>query len=353
MAAGLAAAGAVGAEDAPAFGRQHWSLPKEVTMAGSPVLDPYHRGFWSMSKVNGILSAAGNTDKIVALRCHSNWGDVEAKTPVGGVHTYTWSGDDWPLDLLSPFGLRWIPTLGTGGPPSWALTGDLITDVTNFAAYCAAFAQRYGSNGTFWAAKPSRRYVPVTEVEILSEPDFSPRYSLYMTDYAALFTAAYDAIKAVQPTMRVVHGGMATYGTRYSNFLSISGIKARLGDGLNCHAYPTTPDQMATKLTHYLALFTSKGYNCEPIIFSEYGWSLVHVNASPQPNPDTPAQQNANFTQATATLLNNSGSPGMIVGGDTRTRVRFGRFEPTSPACRPNARQTTGRPRRTHGKTAQ
>ena len=48
-----------------------------------------------------------------------------------------------------------------------------------------------------------------------------------------------------------------------------------------------------------------------------------------------------------------NGSPGMIVGGDTRTRVRFGRFEPTSPACRPNARQTTGRPRRTHGKTAQ
>ena len=104
------------------------------------------------------------------------------------------------------------------------------------------------------------------------------------------------------------------------------------------------------------------------LLLRSHGWRILFLGAD---TPISTLTQTATTTRPAVTVLTSFnpallqaeksalrrlakiGSPGMIVGGDTRTRVRFGRFEPTSPACRPNARQTTGRPRRTHGKTAQ
>jgi hypothetical protein len=100
------------------------------------------------------------------------------------------------------------------GAPAWATDDpsrpiDVPRDPNQFATFAATLVRRYGTNGSFWAEHPEVRRFPIRTWQIWNEVSNAYYWDkTWPTAYPRLLRAAYDAIKAADPTARVLVSGL-------------------------------------------------------------------------------------------------------------------------------------------------
>jgi len=160
-----------------------------------------------LSEIAGEGMAEGRSD--------ATWWWIEPKGPVGGVHHYAWDRYDRIVRSMAVNGMRWLPVLGYATRWSSTVKGTSYgapRHVTDYAAYAAAVAARYGSRGTFWAENPMVPRLPVRAYEVWNEPNWAHfwRPAPDAARYAQMLVAAAIAIRAADPAATVVSGGLAS-----------------------------------------------------------------------------------------------------------------------------------------------
>jgi flagellar hook assembly protein FlgD len=142
------------------------------------------------------------------------------------------------------------------------------TDVATFAAYARAVVHRYKDRIHVW--------------EIWNEEDLSifwkPAPSA--SGYATLLKAAYAAIKAEDPTAKVVMGGMTGFDRAFLDGVIAAGAWSSF-DILGIHAY-VAPGPEASMFSTWIQNATAylSGKGGKPLWITEFGWSTYSGSGS-------------------------------------------------------------------------
>jgi hypothetical protein len=140
-------------------------------------------------------------DGFRSVRVDVMWKDVERDQGV-----YDWSSTDATIATLSRAGLTVLPVLDTTAPAYQSIPGEPFSPPTNvdaYAAWAAAFVERYGPGGSFWAGH--RGPAPVDAVELWNEPYGTAfwRTGPDVGQYRDLFVAAATAVRAADPRVKI------------------------------------------------------------------------------------------------------------------------------------------------------
>jgi Glycosyl hydrolases family 39 len=271
-----------------------WPAAANAVVYGAGIGDDvadYVRGAWTQDQFQASLAKLRATGVSVA-RAGAEWDRTEPKPPVGGRYRYDWSYDDMVVGALANAHLRWDPILAY--TPNWAQQhikpavyhgkgGSSFTsplppaDNRVYAAYAAAFARRYGVDGSFWRTHPRLAQEPVKTFEIWNEPDcrwtWGPDVNLQ--DYVRLYSSAYRAIKRVDRHSMVITGGLAF--TRSSLPRLLKAFKGVPIDGLGVHPYGPNATATIGVVRWTEAQMVAYGRRRTPLVVNEYGWnSLPH-----------------------------------------------------------------------------
>jgi hypothetical protein len=220
------------------------------------------------------------------VRRDASWNAAEPKAPVGGWHTYDWTRFDREVLAYAHHGLRWLPTLDYSNDWSGMAAPDPFSapaGTANYAAYAAALARRYGARGSFWALHPEVAARPVRAYEIWNEPN-SAHFWHPQEDaperYADLYRAARDAIRGVDPSARVIVGGLALSNggvTSEQEFLErMYRHRPDLAgnvDAIGFHPYTATAAGVFVKLRELRETLARLGAGGIPIELTELGWT--------------------------------------------------------------------------------
>jgi hypothetical protein len=237
----------------------------------------FNSGRYTPTEIDAQLAALAHTGATV-VRSDALWEDTEREPPIGSLHRYDWSFDDLIAGSLAAHGLRWLPIIDYSAPWAKLVPGQNHSppsSVSDYAAYAAAVAARYGPGGLFWIEHPQLRPLPVDSYEIWNEPDNSAFWypSANPAAYASLYTSARDAITAVQPVAQVMIGGL----TRPAWFLSamLAGDPALRGeiDGVGIHPYAATSDGVLAGVRNARLAMRSDGLASVPLYVTEFGWT--------------------------------------------------------------------------------
>lgn len=166
------------------------------------------------------------------------WNEIE-----WGSGAYDFSATDRFLKNAAIAGMRVMPLIQ--GEPEWATSRPKKSKYRGFfppkdnatiARFGAVLAQRYGPNGSFWAANPALTPYPVTSYQVWNEPNF-PIYwggKPNGAAYAKMVIAVSAAIRAVQPDAYIVSAGIpdSTLGQPPKKFIKAM-LKAGAGPSLN------------------------------------------------------------------------------------------------------------------------
>ncbi len=220
------------------------------------------------------LRATGAT----LARSDALWELTEPAPPTGGVHHYNWSFDDRIAGALAAQRLRWLPIVdytATWDQSQANLQHTPPRTPQDYAAFAAALAARYGPGGTFWRARPDLTPEPVDTYEIWNEPDNGQFWAPTPDPaaYASLYLASRAAIRAVDPSARVIIGGL----TRAPSFLPalIHARPSLIGhtDGVAIHPYGRNAAAVLGKVRAARATLASLGLGSVPLYVSEFGWT--------------------------------------------------------------------------------
>jgi hypothetical protein len=235
------------------------------------------------------LRAAGAT----VARSDAFWEASEPTAPVGGRHNFVWTFDDQIATALATAGLRWLPVLDYSAPWAQSIAGQDHSpprSAADYAGYAEAFASRYGSGGSFWKLHPQLPQLAVDIVEIWNEPDnaefWTPQPNAVV--YAGLYAAARAAIQTVDPSARVIIGGL----TKLSTFLPamVAAVPSLRGhiDGIGVHPYGS-PRVALGRIREGRDVLRLLRMNGVPLYATEFGWTtrlpgaLDYVPASRRP----------------------------------------------------------------------
>ncbi len=230
----------------------------------------------SPAQISAQLAALRATGATLA-RSDSLWEAGEPTPPVDGHHHYDWGFDDRIAGSLAGHGLTWLPILDYSAPWAQSIPGQDHSPPSSdadYAAYAAAFAARYGADGTFWREHPELTAAPVRTIEIWNEPDNGEFWtpSPDAGRYAALYLAARAAIDVVDPGVRVIVGGL----TNPAGFLAamVAAQPALPGhiDGVAIHPYGP-PDVLVAKVKRARAALAALGMDAVPLYVTEFGWT--------------------------------------------------------------------------------
>ncbi len=232
---------------------------------------------FGLGLIDRQLAALHLTGATIA-RSDALWELTEPRAPTGNVHSFNWGFDDTVASLLAQHGLRWLPILDYSAGWARAYPHQLHSPPavpTYYAEFAAAFAARYGPGGSFWRSHPTLVPRPVETYEIWNEPDqaafWYPRPNPGF--YGALYTSARDAITAVQPTARVIVGGL----TAPTHFLTAM-LRARpaIGpqiDGVGIHPYGRNPGSIMKAVSRTRRTLDSLRLAHVPLYITEFGWT--------------------------------------------------------------------------------
>ena len=246
------------------------------------------------------------------VRTELSWSEIEPTAPVGATHTYTWSASDQVIEALASRGMSAFPILMA--TPRWARSADAVaagcdfrsglpaSRAADYGAYAAALASRYGRGGSFWSARPSLPYRPITRFELWNEPNWRGFWcpGIDPAAYAAAARAAADAIHGVDPAGEVVLGGLAALKEDRFEGVTLTGMAvprfldeilaadpslAQRFDAVAFHPYALDPDVNLTLLGWLRRLLVERGMGEAEIMLTEFGWkggNLVDSLLEPQ-----------------------------------------------------------------------
>lgn len=209
------------------------------------------------------------------------WNEVE-----WGDDRFDFSATDRFIRNAAIAGMRVMPLLQ--GEPTWPTsrpkgnkTRNLFPpkDPATLGGFGAALAQRYGPNGTFWAANPQLPPMPVTSWQIWNEPNF-PVYwggKPNAKAYARMVIAAAAGIRAVDPNAYIVSAGLpdSKIGQNPVTFARTM-LKAGAGASLNAigiHPYARTPAQVLALTKRLRKAMNGAGARNLDLWVTEIGWA--------------------------------------------------------------------------------
>lgn len=237
---------------------------------------------YTPAQIDDQLAALQRTGATVA-RSDALWEWSEPAPPVSGVHRYDWSFDDAIAAALAARGLQWLAILDYSALWDESVPGQDHSPPrtpSDYAAYAQAFAARYGAGGTFWSARPSLPPEAVTTFEIWNEPDNGQFWTPTpdAAGYAHLYLAARAAIDAVDPTARVIVGGLAFPTSFLPAMLAAEPLLAGHVDGVAIHPYGD-PAVVQAKVRGARATLISLGMSSVPLYVTEFGWTTAPPGA--------------------------------------------------------------------------
>ena len=229
------------------------------------------------ANIDRQLRALQQTGATIA-RSDALWEAAEPSPPIRGVHRYDWTFDDLVAGSLAAHALRWLPIIDYS--PSWtqSIPGrdhSPPRSASDYAAYAAALAARYGPGGSFWSAHRSLVARPADIYEIWNEPD-NPAFWARSPDparYAELYLLAHQAIKRVDPRSHVVVGGL----TKPRSFLAAMltdrpELRGQL-DGVGIHPYGPDPSTVVDNIRSARLALRSLGTGGVVLYVTEFGWT--------------------------------------------------------------------------------
>ncbi len=235
------------------------------------------------AQVDLQLSALAATGASIA-RSDALWEVTEPTPPVRGAHRYDWRFDDAIAASLARHGLRWLPILDYSA--AWdrahpALLHSPPRSPAEFAAFASAFARRYGAGGTFWQAHPDLSSLPVGIYEVWNEPDNGEFWQPApdAPAYADLYLAARHAIVGVDPSARVIVGGLVHPASFMTAMLRARPQLASQLDGVGVHPYGPNPRVVLARVRGARRALVSLGLPNVPLYLTEFGWT-VHPRGS-------------------------------------------------------------------------
>jgi hypothetical protein len=220
------------------------------------------------------LSATGAT----LARSDALWEAVEPAPPTDGSHHYDWSFDDMVAGSLAAHRLRWLPILDYSAP--WARTQPTLLhspprSPSEFAVFAAALAERYGPGGAFWREHPELAPQPIGTYEVWNEPDngvfWQPAPDA--PAYADLYLATREAVVRVDPSARVIVGGLIS-AFRFLPALLQSRPQLRGAlEGVAIHPYGSDPAVVLAKVRQARVTLAALGLRSVPLYVTEFGWT--------------------------------------------------------------------------------
>jgi hypothetical protein len=215
---------------------------------------------------------------VTLARSDAFWEASEPRAPVGSRHDYVWSFDDQIATALAAAGLRWLPVLDYTAPWDQSIPGQDHSPPrsdADYAAYAEAFAARYGPQGTFWTLHPELPRLPVDTYEIWNEPDngtfWTPQPNA--AAYAQLYAGARAAIDTVDPTARVIIGGLTKLPSFLPAMLAAAPHLRGHIDGVGVHPYGT-PAVTLNRVQTARGALRLLGLASVPLYATEFGWTI-------------------------------------------------------------------------------
>jgi hypothetical protein len=154
------------------------------------------------------------------IRFDVPWTDVQA----GGPSLWDWRGPDRLIPLILERGMKPLPILDT--TPAWARPHAIDhfwtppVDVPAYARFVAKFLERYPA---------------VEAIEVWNEPNIRIfwRSGPDARGYGLMLEAAYQAVKAARPSVKVISAGLAPAATRGGDISPADFVKALYSSGYN------------------------------------------------------------------------------------------------------------------------
>ncbi|HLH67253.1 MAG TPA: hypothetical protein VKV27_16305 [Solirubrobacteraceae bacterium] len=282
---GAPIAGTTATAAAPPPPAQQPGLPAPAAeVFGVSVNRLFNDASYTPAQLSAQLASVRATGATVA-RTDALWEATEPLAPVDGHHHYNWAFDDAIARALAEHDLTWLPIIDYTAPYNQSIPGQdhspPLSDV-DYADYAAAFAGRYGPGGSFWSANPDLTPRPVTAMEIWNEPD-NAQFWLPGPDpgaYADLYLTARAAIQRVDPSMRVLIGGLVDPATFLPAMVRARPLIRGHVDGVAIHPYGS-PGVVLAKVRAARATLVSLGMGSVPLYVTEFGWTV-----SPPGAPD-------------------------------------------------------------------
>jgi hypothetical protein len=231
---------------------------------------------YTPAQIDAQLAAVRATGATLA-RSDALWEAAEPQAPVDGHHSYDWAFDDQIAGALAANGLTWLPILDYTAPWAQSIPGQDHSPPrsdADYGAYAAAFAARYGTDGVYWRSHPELTPQPVTTIEIWNEPDNGEFWTPAPDAgrYADLYLAARGAIDAVNPSIRVIVGGLTTPASFLPAMLRAAPELRGHVDGVAIHPYGP-PAVVASKVRGARAALVSAAMASVPLYVTEFGWT--------------------------------------------------------------------------------
>ena len=227
---------------------------------------------------------------IESVRWPLAWSSVQP-TPNGG---YDWGAFDEVVAVAARHGLQVLPFAYS--TPRWVARKPTTLPVAGakgeaWAAFLQAAVKRYGPGGEFWALHapgvaqgepPIGTPLPIRTWQVWNEANFFYfAYPVSPQRYAKLLTISSPAIKAVDPSAKVILTGLfgkptagGARGMPAAKFLEVlyrtPGIKSRF-DGVALHPYAVDSETLE-ELVEAFHEVTVKHHDRVPLYITEMGW---------------------------------------------------------------------------------
>jgi hypothetical protein len=153
-------------------------------------------------------------------------------------------------------------------------------DYGAFARYAAATVRRYGPRGSFWREHPQLPYRPVRSWQVWNEPNFHSYWPTGVNagQYVSLLKQTYRAVKAADPSVEVVSGGLpeSTLGVPVEAYVSQMYAHGARGsfDSLGLHPYAGSADGVMDVIAKIRRLMLRHG-DRSAIRITEVGWGTA------------------------------------------------------------------------------
>lgn len=201
---------------------------------------------------------------------------------------YDWGGID---GLVRDTGVRGVTPLFVvkGCPTRLCSSGPLPTSgtaLTEWKAFVAAAAKRYGSAGTFWAANPTLTKRPIVFWQIMNEVNGADEWpNPSAAAYSAFLVPTSQTLKAADPSAKVVLAGLPEIMTIWMKdylpaLYAQPGFKAAV-DVIAVHGYAPNPSATAKVLDTARTIMLQNGESAKPLWVTEFAWSTSGLAGDP------------------------------------------------------------------------
>jgi hypothetical protein len=153
-----------------------------------------------------------------------------------------------------------------------------------YAAFLVALVRRYGPYGTFWAAHPSIRPLPIRMWQIWNEPNFVSYWSErpFAPSYVELLKASHAALLSADPGAKLVLAGLPDFSWKYlAQIYSVPGARQTF-DIVAVHPYTAHADGIPLILGKVRTVMDQFGDSAKPILATEISWPSSQGKAPQQ-----------------------------------------------------------------------